>query len=113
MSETLPRVELVVPLLNEAHILESSVLAIRKFLDAEFPYPWTILLADNGSPATNMHFQEGLEADGLVFDYRLRPGPAHTRNALLVMEREGYPPLLMAAARKWLAGNGDAPTNGA
>ena len=48
MSE-LPRVELVVPLLNEAHILEQSVITIREFLGADFPYPWTILLADNGS----------------------------------------------------------------
>ena len=70
-------------------------------------------LAGDGSAAANMHFQEALEADGLVFDYRLRSGPAHSRNALLVMEREGYPPLLMAAARKWLAGNGDAPTTDA
>lgn len=49
MNDVAPRVELVVPLLNEAHVLEESVVTIREFLLAHFPYPWTILLADNGS----------------------------------------------------------------
>jgi glycosyltransferase involved in cell wall biosynthesis len=49
MSETVPRLELVVPLLNEAHVLEQSVSTIHAFLSDGFPYRWSILLADNGS----------------------------------------------------------------
>lgn len=49
MSGAAPHVELVVPLLNEAHVLEKSVHSIRDFLLASFPYRWSILLADNGS----------------------------------------------------------------
>ncbi|MFQ5491781.1 MAG: hypothetical protein ACE5GE_13765 [Phycisphaerae bacterium] len=56
-----------------------------------------------GSPAANYHFQEDLGPSGMVFDYRLRTGPAHTRNALRVLEREGYPEDLMRRAREWLA----------
>ncbi|MBU0639815.1 MAG: hypothetical protein KKB50_13185 [Planctomycetes bacterium] len=59
-------------------------------------------LAD-GSVAQNFHLREDLGADGLVFDYLLRPGPARTRNALRILEREGYPAVLMDRAHGWLA----------
>jgi DNA mismatch repair ATPase MutS len=59
-------------------------------------------LAD-GAPARNYHFQEDLSGDVLVFDYRLREGPARTRNALRILEREGYPPELVRQAYAWVA----------
>ena len=40
---------------------------------------------------TNAHFQETVEAKTLTFDYRLRPGPCPTTNALRIMELEGLP----------------------
>lgn len=46
----------------------------------------------------NFHFREDLHDGQLVFDYRLRPGVARTRNAIRVLEREGYPPELVARA---------------
>ncbi|MBI4716522.1 MAG: hypothetical protein HY763_01845 [Planctomycetes bacterium] len=49
--------------------------------------------------ARNVHFREDLDGDAMVFDYRLRPGPAQTRNALLVLERVGYPAALLNRAR--------------
>lgn len=52
--------------------------------------------------AANFHFNEQLDATGMVFDYALRPGPAVTRNALLVLEREGYPREVLDDARAWL-----------
>jgi hypothetical protein len=58
-------------------------------------------LAD-GRVAANFHFRENLGSDGLVFDYRLHDGPATTRNALRILEREGYPPALVAEANAWL-----------
>ena len=54
-------------------------------------------LAD-GRTAQNLHFQENIEGDGLVFDYRLRSGPARTRNALRLLEKEGYPDGIVADA---------------
>jgi hypothetical protein len=59
-------------------------------------------LAANGSAVANYHFREDLSSDGLIFDYRLRPGPAPTRNALRVLEREGYPPAVLESARAQL-----------
>ncbi|MDF0665913.1 MAG: MutS family DNA mismatch repair protein [Nitrospira sp.] len=40
---------------------------------------------------TNAHFQETVSAGALEFDYRLRPGPCPTTNALRIMELEGLP----------------------
>lgn len=48
-AKPLPKVELVVPCLNEAHVLEKSVETIRSFLGKGFPYPWKVVVADNGS----------------------------------------------------------------
>lgn len=40
---------------------------------------------------TNSHFQETVADGTLTFDYRLRPGPCPTTNALRIMELEGLP----------------------
>ena len=40
---------------------------------------------------TNAHFQETVSAGALTFDYRFRPGPCPTTNALRIMELEGLP----------------------
>jgi DNA mismatch repair ATPase MutS len=56
--------------------------------------------ASASSAAENYHFQEHLAAHGIVFDYRLRPGPAGTKTAIRILEQEGYPPTLLNRARK-------------
>ena len=40
---------------------------------------------------TNVHFQESVAAKALTFDYKLRPGPCPTTNALRIMALEGLP----------------------
>lgn len=52
--------------------------------------------------AANKHFQESLDHGHMVFDFRLQSGPATSRNALNVLEAEGYPPSLVARARQLL-----------
>jgi glycosyltransferase involved in cell wall biosynthesis len=49
MSVPLPKVQLVIPVLNEAKSLERSVRRVREFLGASFPYRWEVFVADNGS----------------------------------------------------------------
>jgi glycosyltransferase involved in cell wall biosynthesis len=44
-----PSVDLVIPVLNEAHVLERSVATVREFLRANLPYPWQVVIVDNGS----------------------------------------------------------------
>ncbi len=50
----------------------------------------------------NVHFRENLGDSGMVFDYKLHDGPAVTRNALRILEIEGYPESLMQDAYAWL-----------
>jgi glycosyltransferase involved in cell wall biosynthesis len=42
-------VDVVVPVLDEAHVLARSVHTLHRFLAAHLPYRWTIVIAENGS----------------------------------------------------------------
>jgi hypothetical protein len=48
-------------------------------------------LADEISAVVNLHFREEVLDGRMVFDYRLRPGPCPTTNALQLMRLEGLP----------------------
>jgi DNA mismatch repair ATPase MutS len=56
-------------------------------------------VAASAATAENYHFQEHLHEKGIAFDYQLRPGPATTKTALRILEREGYPKTLLERAR--------------
>lgn len=58
----------------------------------------TVTRLADGVCAENRHFQERLGEKELVFDYQLRPGPAVTRNAIRVLQREQYPADLIERA---------------
>jgi glycosyltransferase involved in cell wall biosynthesis len=49
MSKHLPKVDLIVPTLNEVHVLRASIERIRQYMQDEFPYPARVVVADNGS----------------------------------------------------------------
>ena len=42
-------VDLVIPVLNEAHVLEKSVRQVCEFFAAHVPYRWRVVIAENGS----------------------------------------------------------------
>ena len=48
-------------------------------------------LAGHTPQAANFHFRDEVNAGKLVFDYKIRPGPCPTTNALKIMEMEGLP----------------------
>lgn len=50
-----------------------------------------IHLADHNPQLTNYHFRDDVVNEEMVFDYRLRPGPCPTTNALKIMALEGLP----------------------
>ncbi len=59
-----------------------------------------IHLADENSRLIhNFHFREEVVDGRMVFDYRLRPGPSPTTNALKIMRMEGLPVELPNEAR--------------
>jgi glycosyltransferase involved in cell wall biosynthesis len=47
--KALPTVAVVVPVLNEAHVLEKSIATLLGYLREDFPYPAHVIIADNGS----------------------------------------------------------------
>jgi DNA mismatch repair ATPase MutS len=59
-------------------------------------------LAGEIAGIVNFHFREGVHDGTMRFDYRLRPGPAPTRNAIRVLESRGYPEELVREARERL-----------
>jgi glycosyltransferase involved in cell wall biosynthesis len=44
-----PRVDVVIPVLNEAHVLEQSVATVRAFLGQTVQWRWRVVIVDNGS----------------------------------------------------------------
>jgi len=60
MTKPPPKVELVIPVLNEAHVLDESVRSVREFLGRSFPYPWQLTVADNGSTDGTIEIAERL-----------------------------------------------------
>jgi putative flippase GtrA len=47
--ERLPRIDIVVPVYNEAAAIETSIRRLHAFLSEGFPYDWRIVIADNAS----------------------------------------------------------------
>lgn len=50
-----------------------------------------VQLANEMPAVRNYHFREDVVDGRMVFDYRLRPGPCPTTNALRIMQMEGLP----------------------
>jgi hypothetical protein len=50
-----------------------------------------VRLADEAPQIANFHFRDDLADGQMVFDYRLRPGPSPTTNALKLMRSAGLP----------------------
>ena len=48
----------------------------------------------------NVHFQETIGKDGIVFDYRLRNGRATSRNAIKLLQLMGYSAAIVEEAEK-------------
>ena len=47
----------------------------------------------------NIHFREQVGKDGVTFDYKLRPGPSRTRNALELLGQMGFAEETVSRAR--------------
>jgi len=70
------KVDLVIPVLNEAHVLRASVARVHAFFSEQLPYRWRIVIAENGSTDGTLEVANELcdqwsEVDVVVID---RPG---------------------------------------
>ena len=54
------RVDAVIPVYNEAHVIERSVATLADYLDKHLPYDWRIRIADNASTDTTLQVAQGL-----------------------------------------------------
>jgi glycosyltransferase involved in cell wall biosynthesis len=94
-NDTLPyrqeSVEVVVPVYNEQEALPKSIPALCAYLETYFPYPWSVVIADNASTDATLAV-----AEGLAF--------ADPRVSVLHLEEKGRGRALKAA---WLASEAD------
>lgn len=69
-------VDVVIPVLNEAHVLAKSVATVRKFLAENLPCRWRVVIVDNGSSdGTNRVAQElAQQHDDVAFVHLEQPG---------------------------------------
>jgi glycosyltransferase involved in cell wall biosynthesis len=58
-----PLVDIVVPVYNEAHVLEASIYRLHGYLSASFPFSWRITIADNGSTDDTFAVAQDLAAE--------------------------------------------------
>ena len=58
--EPIPDVELVVPVFNEAHVLQESVWRLHAYLTDHLPVAWRITIVDNASTDATLEVAEGL-----------------------------------------------------
>lgn len=63
-----------------------------------------VQLADDTPALHNIHFREEVINDQMVFDYRLRPGPSPTTNALKIMALAGLPVKVRGKSTEFVAG---------
>jgi glycosyltransferase involved in cell wall biosynthesis len=92
MSQPSPvRVDAVIPVYNEAHVIEHSVATLTEFLEQHLPYDWRIVIADNASTDRTLDIAEGI-------------GHANRRVTVLHLDQKGRGRALKAA---WLSSDAD------
>ena len=113
------RVEAVIPVYNEEHVLRQSVERLRDFLSNRevFPYEWSILIADNASIDRTLAVAQELAADYPEVRYLHMPQKGRGRalraawlasqadvvsymDVDLSTHLEYYPPLIRAIAEE-------------
>jgi glycosyltransferase involved in cell wall biosynthesis len=85
------RVDAVIPVYNEAHVIERSVATLSDFLRQHLPYDWRIVIADNASTDRTLEVAEGI-------------GHANRRVTVLHLDQKGRGRALKAA---WLGSDAD------
>jgi glycosyltransferase involved in cell wall biosynthesis len=71
------RIDVVIPVYNEAHVLEASVRTLHAFLAAHVPQPCTVVIADNASTDGTLACARELAADSQCGFKAISAGLAH------------------------------------
>lgn len=86
-----PVLDVVVPVYNEAHVLEASITRLHEYLTAHFPFTWRITIADNASVDGTLHVAQQLAA-------------THAAVAVLHLDRKGRG---LALREAWMRSDAD------
>jgi DNA mismatch repair ATPase MutS len=86
---------------NATERIAAAEAVLRELIDAGRPH--VVITATHDAELVELlrdthdacHFPDALGADGLVFTYRLEPGPSATRNAIALLQLHGAPPALI------------------
>jgi glycosyltransferase involved in cell wall biosynthesis len=72
----MPTVDIVIPVLNEAHVLRKSVETVLDFSRSNLPYTWQVVIVDNGSTDGTQNVANELVAEHpeVRFVYLLQRG---------------------------------------
>lgn len=57
------RIDVVIPVLNEAHVLERSMRTLQRFFEEHVPFDWRLVIAENGSTDGTAQVAERLARD--------------------------------------------------
>lgn len=57
------RVDVVIPVLNEAHVLERSTRTLHRYFEGAIPFDWRLVIAENGSTDGTAKVAEGLASE--------------------------------------------------
>jgi glycosyltransferase involved in cell wall biosynthesis len=94
MPESATRLDAVIPVYNEAHVLAQSVATLAAFMERHLPYDWRIVVADNAS------------TDGTL-EVAKEIADTHRRVNVIHLDQKGRGRALKAA---WLGSDADVLT---
>jgi putative flippase GtrA len=63
IREPAPQIDVVIPVFNEQQVLEYTVRRLHRFLSAELPFTWRIVIADNASTDATPQIAERLAGE--------------------------------------------------
>jgi hypothetical protein len=89
-TNTIERIAASAAVLRECAQVESLCLVATHDIEL------TTILEDDFD---NLHFEEQITDEGIVFDYKVKQGPSDTRNAIALLEAEGFNESLVCSAR--------------
>lgn len=90
-TNTIERIAASVSVLSE--IAETDSICVAATHDIEL----TVMLAEK---YRNVHFEETVTEDNVTFDYKIKEGPARTRNAIKLLKINGFPETVISAAER-------------
>ncbi len=93
-TNTVERIAASTAVLRECAQVESLCLVATHDIEL------TAILEDDFD---NLHFEEQITDERIVFDYKVKQGPSNTRNAIALLEAEGFDENLVRTARDVVA----------